>query len=32
MNASARLETLPILIDETSSLSVLDIRMRAKRV
>jgi replicative DNA helicase len=26
------LETLPILIDETSSLSVLDVRMRAKRV
>jgi replicative DNA helicase len=30
--ASARLEHLPVLIDETSSLSVMDIRTRATRV
>jgi replicative DNA helicase len=30
--ASARLENLPVLIDDTSSLSVMDIRTRAKRL
>jgi replicative DNA helicase len=31
-DTSARIENLPILIDDTSSLSVLDIRTRAKRL
>jgi replicative DNA helicase len=30
--ASARIENLPVLIDDTSSLSVMDIRTRAKRL